>query len=114
MQRLQLRRKEERQLLQAGKSRILVLALLGCGSIVFGLQIWLSGEIATSGELINSYEDKRHELLLENARLKEAYNQQSSLETIQKQAEDMGFVKVNPDAIEYVNALDSFATLAPR
>jgi hypothetical protein len=114
MQQISLRRQEQQYLRHAGRSKIVVILLLAGGGIIFGLQIWLSGEIATSGELINSYEEKKQELLLENARLREAYDRQSSLEMVQKQAESMGFVKVNPDSIEYVSSLDSFANLTPR
>ena len=80
--------------------------------MLFGVQIWLSGEIATAGERIKSYEQRKEELLLENARLQEEFNALSSLESISKRADEMGFVKAQPDQIEYVHIVDSLASLS--
>ncbi len=90
---------------------VFIAVTLICASGLFGLQIWLSGEIATAGQQINEYEQRKAELTNEHARLQEQYNALSALDSIQKKAVEMGFVRVSPESLHYVNTLDSFASL---
>ena len=98
----------------SGRIKVLMAVLLGLGSVTFGLQIWLSGRIATAGEEINQLEEHKEQLLLQNARLTEKMNEQITLVAVEEKAREMGFVKVHPEQIEYVDSLESFASLSSQ
>lgn len=100
---------QEPQQTKYGKTKLLIGLLVGLGGIAFGLQIWNSGEVATTGAQIKEYEEEKQILILENARLKEVVNNQSSLEKIQEKAKELGFVKVAPQQLEHILPLESFA-----
>ncbi|MCA9397376.1 hypothetical protein KC573_00980 [candidate division WWE3 bacterium] len=98
----------------SGKIKILLAILLGLGGVTFGLQIWLSGQIATAGEDIHRLEAQKDVLELENARLTEKMNEEITLAIVEEKAKEMGFVKVHPDQIEFVDSLESFASLSTQ
>ena len=107
---IQLRRKQPIQRIST-RSKIITTLIVCGGFVLFGLQIWLSGQIATAGQQIRDYENEKEKLLAENAALNEQFNTISSLEYIEEKAKEMGFVRVQPGAIEFISSLDSFASL---
>lgn len=83
--------------------------LVGSMGILFGLQVWFSGELATVGHQITALEAEKETLLLENERLRNEYYQEVNLAELSTQAESAGFVKVAPGSIVHVGGLDEFA-----
>ncbi|MCA9390247.1 hypothetical protein KC571_02480 [candidate division WWE3 bacterium] len=111
LEKIELKKHQKLQTQKAhGRVNAVVVVVLAFAGVAFGMQIWLSGEIATAGELIGEYESQKAQLELDNARLVEALNNQSSLESIESTAYEMGLVKVHPEQVEFVAPINSFAS----
>jgi len=111
---MNLKLKEAKTIVRYSRSNKVTLLTLMIAGVLFGVQVWLSGEVATTGQQINQYEVRKQELLTEYTRLQELYNSLSALDSIETKAHEMGLVRVNPDSIHYVSTLDSFASLLQR
>lgn len=111
---MNLKLKEAKKIVRFSRSNRVTLVTLIMAGGLFCLQVWLSAEVATTGQQINQYETRRQELLTEYTRLQESYNSLSSLDAVESKANEMGLVRVSPESIHYISTLDSFASLVQR
>jgi len=108
---MKLKLKEAKTIVRYSRSNKVTLLTMLLAGVLCGVQVWLSGEVATTGQEINKYEMRKQELLTEYTRLQESYNALSSLDSVEAKAHEMGLVRVSPESIHYVSTLDSFASL---
>lgn len=111
---MNLKLREAKTIVRYSRSNRVTLLTMLLAGVLFGVQVWLSGEVATTGQQINQHEARKQELLTEHTRLQESYNALSSLDSVEAKAHEMGLVRVSPESIHYVSTLDSFASLLQR
>lgn len=96
--------------LNSNKPKALIMVLLSLVVVLALVQIYLSGKVAVMGDKLRVLEQKKEELILENARLQDKINIISSLTYIEKKAQEDLKMQSGINSAWYLSVSDTLAS----